>query len=113
MFQRVIEIDPDFGGGYAGRGFSYTITVLFLKTSKPGIELENGINLALKAIEVDPELGMEDEARAIIRNLNRSNPGFPVEGWLEKWHESNGGSSRVIENLYRLGLPRKNNPGVH
>jgi adenylate cyclase len=58
MFQRVIEIDPEFGGGYAGKGFSHSVTVLFFKTNDPGIELNKGINLALKAIETDPEFGM-------------------------------------------------------
>lgn len=58
IFQRVIEIDPEFGGGYAGKAFSHSITVLFFKTTAPEIELEKGINLALKAIETDPEFGM-------------------------------------------------------
>ena len=58
IFQRVIEIDPGFGGGYAGKAFSHSITVLFFKTTAPEIELEKGINLALKAIETDPEFGM-------------------------------------------------------
>jgi adenylate cyclase len=58
MFQRVIDMDPEFGGGYAGKGFSYSITVLFLKTANPQVELEQGINLALRAIEVDPGFGM-------------------------------------------------------
>jgi adenylate cyclase len=58
MFQRVIELDPDFAGGYAGEGFSHTITVLFLKAHAPKQELEKGINFALEAIEKDPEFGM-------------------------------------------------------
>jgi hypothetical protein len=58
MFQRIIEIDPEFGGGYAGKGFSHSVTVLFFKSTEPDIELKKGINLALKAIETDPEFGM-------------------------------------------------------
>jgi len=58
MFQRVIDLDPEFGGGYAGLGFTHSVTVLFLKTEEPGIELDKGIQLALKAIETDPEFGM-------------------------------------------------------
>jgi TolB-like protein/Tfp pilus assembly protein PilF len=226
VFQRVIEIDPQFGGGYAGKGFSYSITVLFLKTSEPEVELDKGINLALKAIEIDPdfgmgyatlafayamsgrkdealfnarravavqpgdaftqfiygmsltlagsprkaltplseavrldpaeprtpyrnvlgiahfvagdyaaaaklfeenrsnggpsgphmdafrasayaELGKEDVARSIIQDLIRSYPQFPVEGWFAKWHENPDDSASLMENLYRLGLPRK------
>ena len=58
MFQRAIELDPEFAGGYAGLGFTHTVTVLFLKTDEPGIELDKGIGLALKAIETDPGFGM-------------------------------------------------------
>ena len=58
MFQRVIELDPEFAGGYAGLGFTHTVTVLFLKTGEPGVELDKGIGLALKAIETDPDFGM-------------------------------------------------------
>ena len=58
MFQRIIDIDPEFAGGYAGKGFSHSVTVLFFKTTEPDIELKKGINLALKAIETDPEFGM-------------------------------------------------------
>jgi TolB-like protein/Tfp pilus assembly protein PilF len=58
MFQRVIDLDPAFAGGYAGLGFTHSVTVLFLKTEDPGTELGQGIDLALKAIETDPEFGM-------------------------------------------------------
>lgn len=226
MFQRVIEIDPEFAGGYAGKGFSHSVTVLFLKTAKPDAALEKGINLALKAIEIDPEFGMgyvtlafayvmsgrKDEAlfnarraidvqpgdaftqfvyglsltlsgnpheaiaplteairldpaesrtpyrnvlgiaqylngeystaarifednlrhggpsgphmdifrastyaelgdakkaESIILDLLKSYPEFPVEGWLATWLGSGGDQLKIMENLYRLGLPRK------
>lgn len=58
MFQRIIEIDPDFGGGYAGVSFTHSVSALFLKAEDPDRELKKGINLSLKAIEVDPEFGM-------------------------------------------------------
>jgi adenylate cyclase len=58
MFQRVIELDPEFAGGYAGMGFTHSVKVLFLKTEAPGIELDKGIDMALKAIETDSEFGM-------------------------------------------------------
>ncbi len=65
MFQRVIELDPEFAGGYAGKAFTHTVTVLFMKTKEPGIELEKGIEMALKAIETDPEFGMGHATLAI------------------------------------------------
>ena len=58
MFQRIIKIAPDFGGGYAGVSFTHSVTALFLKAEDPGRELKKGINLSLRAIELDPEFGM-------------------------------------------------------
>ena len=57
-FQRAITLDPGFGGGYAGTGFSHTVMALFLKTAEPDVELAKGIELALRAIEIDPDFGM-------------------------------------------------------
>jgi adenylate cyclase len=226
MFQRIIEIDPEFAGGYAGKGFSHAVTVLFFKSTEPDIELKKGINLALKAIETDPEFGMgyatlaftyamsgrqdealsnarraiavqpgdaftqfvygmsltlsgqpheaitplseairldpaeprtpyrnvqgiayyvtgeystatqlfeknlriggptgphmdafrasnyaelgeEEKAKSIIRDLVQTYPEFPVEDWLAKWVQSSDDLSRRMENLYRLGLPQE------
>jgi adenylate cyclase len=58
MFQRVVDMDPTFAGGYAGVSFSHAITVLFLKTERSHPELEKAIGLALKAVEVDSQFGM-------------------------------------------------------
>lgn len=58
MFQRVVDLDPRFAGGYAGVSFSHSVTVLFSKTEKSNPELKKAIELALKAIEVDSEFGM-------------------------------------------------------
>jgi adenylate cyclase len=226
MFQRVIEIDPEFGGGYAGKGFSHSVTVLFFNAADPDSELNKGINLALKAIETDPEFGMgyvtlafayamsgrqdealfnarraiavqpgdaytqfiygmcltlagnpneamtplseairldpaeprtpyrnvlgvtyyatkdystaaglfeknrriggptgphmdalrastyaelgkEEKAKSIIRGLVQSYPNFPVKNWLAKWLKSSDDRARIMENLYRLGLPQE------
>jgi len=89
MFQRVIELDPEFAGGYAGLGFTHSVTVLFLNTEQPGIELDKGIELARKAIETDPEFGMghatlafayimsgrQDEALSSARRAIAAQPG--------------------------------------
>jgi tetratricopeptide (TPR) repeat protein len=89
MFQRVIELDPEFAGGYAGLGFTHSVSVLFLKTEEPAIELDKGIDLALKAIETDPEFGMghatlafayvmsgrQDEALSSARRAIDTQPG--------------------------------------
>jgi len=58
MFQRVIDIDPTFAGGYAGMGFSHAVTVLFSTIRESHPDMEQAISMALKAIEVDPQFGM-------------------------------------------------------
>ncbi len=58
MFQRVIELDPEFAGGYAGKSFSHTVSVHFLKTTDPDKELSTAKTLAEQAIEKDPEFAM-------------------------------------------------------
>jgi len=58
MFQRVIELDPEFAGGYAGKSFSHTVSVHFLKTTEPDKELSIAKALAEQAIEKDPEFAM-------------------------------------------------------
>jgi tetratricopeptide (TPR) repeat protein len=226
MFQRVVDMDPEFAGGCAGMSFSHSVTVLFFTAVEPDPELNMGIDFALKAIEIDPEFGMgyvtlafahamsgrkdealfnarraiavqpgdaitqvvfglshtlagnstgvvaalleamrldpaeprtpyrnllatayfmardysaavklleenlsiggptgphmdafraaayaemgrENEARAIIEGVIQSHAGFPVERWLARWHEDTEDLSRIMESLYRHGLPRK------
>lgn len=53
------------------------------------------------------ELGKDESARSIVQELIRAYPRFPVAGWLAKWHQSADESARLMENLYRLGAPRK------
>jgi len=58
MFARVIELDPEFSGGYAGKSFSHTVSVSFRKTTDPDNELNIAKALAEQAIEKDPEFAM-------------------------------------------------------
>lgn len=58
MFQRVIDIDPTFAGGYVGMSFWHAVKVLFSTTSGSNPDLDQAITLALKGIDVDPEFGM-------------------------------------------------------
>ena len=75
LFERVSELDPEFAGGLAGRAFSHAITVLFLKASSPGTELEQSIALAKQAIDIDPKFGMSYATLAFA---------FALSGDLEK-----------------------------
>ena len=55
LFQRAMEIDPDFAGSYAGQSFSHATRVLFMNADRIGVELEQAIELAEKAIALDDE----------------------------------------------------------
>jgi len=70
MFQRVVDMDPGFAGGYAGVSFSHSVTVLFSKTEASQSELEKAIDLALKAIKVDSQFGMGYVTLALAYTLS-------------------------------------------
>ena len=64
LFQRTIELDPKFAGGYAGLAFNYSVKARF----RYGASREEDVKLALayakKAIEVDPEFAWSHIAMA-------------------------------------------------
>ena len=53
LFSRVIELDPNFAGGYAGLSFNYSVQVRFQYSTSPSLHLSRTFELAEKAIEVD------------------------------------------------------------
>jgi adenylate cyclase len=53
LFKRVIELDPNFAGGYAGLSFNYSVQIRFQYSSSPTEQLARAFELANKAIEID------------------------------------------------------------
>jgi len=53
LFGRVIELDPDFAGGYAGLSFVYSVKARFKYGASPRSDAQRSLELANKAIEVD------------------------------------------------------------
>ena len=53
LFKRVIQLDPNFAGGYAGLSFNYSVQVRFQYSSSPSTHLARAFELAEKAIEID------------------------------------------------------------
>jgi adenylate cyclase len=53
LFKRVIELDPNFAGGYAGLSFNYSVQIRFQYSNTPSAHLERAFELANKAIEID------------------------------------------------------------
>ena len=54
LFKQVIELDPNFAGGYAGLSFNYSVQIRFKYSNSPASHLANAFELANKAIEIDP-----------------------------------------------------------
>jgi adenylate cyclase len=53
LFSRVIELDPNFAGGYAGLSFNYSVQVRFQYSTSPSTHLARAFELANKAIEIN------------------------------------------------------------
>jgi adenylate cyclase len=89
MFGRVIEMDPGFNGGYAGKSMMHSRAVLFEHSEDPETEATNAMELAKKALELDPEspeshsalgfaysaLGQHEKALAATRRAVELQPG--------------------------------------
>ena len=50
------------------------------------------------------EMGEDDKAKAIIRDLVQSHPEFPAKNWLATWLQNSDHQPAIMNNLYRLGL---------
>lgn len=57
LFERVIELDPKFAGGYAGLSWNYSIKSRFQHGTSPESDAQRSLELAKKAVEVDPQFG--------------------------------------------------------
>ena len=53
LFEQVIELDPNFAGGYAGLAFNLSVQVRFQYTDTPSTNLSRALEIARKAIELD------------------------------------------------------------
>ena len=53
LFQRVIELDPNFAGGYAGLSLNYSMKARFRFSNTPKQDRERSLELAKKAVQVD------------------------------------------------------------
>jgi adenylate cyclase len=53
LFNRVIELDPKFAGGYAGLSFNYSMKARFQFGTDPKEERKLSLELAQKAVQVD------------------------------------------------------------
>lgn len=59
LFSRVIELDPNFAGGYAGLSFNYSVQVRFQYSTSPSTHLARAFEPAKKAVEEDSSYAWE------------------------------------------------------
>ena len=90
MFEQVIDLDPDFAGGYAGLSFTLVFSAIFghYDTSEVSVK---ALDLARKAVEIDDTFGLSyialgqallllgryDEALAAVDNAVVRQPNDP------------------------------------
>ena len=70
LFQRVIKIDPSFGGGYAGKSIAFSLGIIFLKSGDPENDLRQGLMLAESAVNQDPNYSLGYAALALAKSLS-------------------------------------------
>ena len=56
LFERVIEIDSNFAGGYAGKSIALSMKVIFIKSDIPSRDLDSALMMAQSAIDVSPRI---------------------------------------------------------
>jgi tetratricopeptide (TPR) repeat protein len=66
MFRRVIDLDPDFAGGYAHLSFMLSRGIRFGFSASPREDLEKAFELAQKAISVDDKFPLSYYALASV-----------------------------------------------
>ena len=78
MFQNIIDVEPDFAEGYAGKSLSYSLAVLFLKSPDFNQDLFEAETLARRAIEANPNFSLSHAALALAQSLD-SKPNQALE----------------------------------
>lgn len=57
LFKQVVDLDPNFAGGYAGLSFNYSVKVRFGYSQNAEEDKNRSLELARKGIELDPNFG--------------------------------------------------------
>jgi len=69
LFERVIELEPGFAGGYSGKSLTHSIKVLFVKSGDPPRDIGQALSLASRAVELDQEDALGYSALALAHAL--------------------------------------------
>jgi len=69
LFGRVIELEPNFSGGYSGKSITHSVKVMFLKSQDPSRDIDQAFSLASRAVELDSEDALGYSALALAYSL--------------------------------------------
>lgn len=70
-FQRVMEIDPEFAGGYAGAAYVHAFRALWQHSQSADDDVQRAIELADKSISISPKFGLAYTALAFASLVQR------------------------------------------
>jgi TolB-like protein len=114
LFRRVIELDPNFAGGYAGLAFNLGVQVRFQYSDDPARDLQASFENASTAVELDPQFawgyialggahlakGEQDAAVDSIRDALRLEPnGYEANLFAGFYLQFAGKHEEAIEHL--------------
>lgn len=68
-YRRVIELDPEFAGGYAGLAYVLAFRSWWGLSEQPEIDARQALHSARLAVEKDPEFGWAQMSLAIALNV--------------------------------------------
>ncbi len=70
-FQRSIEIDPGYAGGYAGLAYTYVFATFWGHSATPEADLQTTVALAEQALAADPSFGLAYTTLAFVKLIRR------------------------------------------
>ncbi len=62
VYARIIDIDPEFVGGYAGKALTYAMSVIFGSSTEPESDAAVAVETSKKAISIDPDFAQGHSA---------------------------------------------------
>lgn len=114
LFKQVIELDPNFAGGYAGLSFNHSVKARFRYSETPELELQRSLELARKAIALDrnfawghialagahlsngdPDAAVKEAEQALALQPN----GYEENLFMGFYLQFAGQSARAVEHL--------------
>jgi len=129
LFERVVELDPRFAGGYAGLSFVYAIRVRHGLSASREEDIERALELAQKAIATDDTFGWSylalggaylikgehDKAVAALQEAVRIQPSDADAhlylGFYLHWSGQGDEAIRAVKTAMRLNpKPRRGRP---